>query len=449
MLRKMIGKHNRILVGISVFCLLLALGCYLLMSFLGKEKPKKSVLVEELLGDCYFFSDKEVLSEMFSSLEEIRLVYGRNKSGVYETPEGVRYVAKEEKTISKQYPVYQKNGATVYLPETIFDHRFICSDFSLVKEAVRWVSYGAAFSENNTRAFAKDVFLIDFFDGIYMNTIPFIVEDFEITDVGVNSFVSFKEKEIVVLEFNDGVLSRKCIGTSGQTMISVAGEKVSYYNLQKFLKDAYKTEQPVMQKNGILLEGDYYYYFLSERYEISGPCYLYETKNGFLLESDEKSFLLPDCPLYDKYSSQIFLPRDYMLMQMPHHLFYYLPAMTKVKIAEEAIYVTSDDTISSYREIMLHDGNEHYVVLNEAILRLGTIELTISPLSCIYTTDEMELCFYQYDSEEFFSFAMNGKDAELVLANGDTVFLYDRLIRRKDGKMDLLQKDPSVFQPVQ
>lgn len=449
MLRRMISKHNQIMIGISVFYLLLTLGCCLLMSFLRKEKVTGPVLVEELVGDCYFFSDRESLSSnLFSTSEEIRLVYGRNKNGVYETADGVRYVEKAEKTISHSFPVFQKNGATVYLPETAYEHRFICSDFSVREAEVSWVSYGAAFLKNNSRAFSEDVFLIDFYDGIYMNAIPFIVEDYVKTEVGVNSFVSFLEKEIVVLEFSDGVLQRKNIVTSGQTMIRMGDRKVSYHSLQKFLKDAYETEQPVLQ-NGFVLEGDYYYYFLTERYEINGPCYLYETKDGYYLENEEKAFLLPNCPLYEKGSDRILLPKDYMLLQMTHHLFYCVPTLSTVKIAEEAVYVRAGDFVSSFKEIMLHDGEEHYVVLNTATLRLGDLELIVSPLSCIYISDEMELYFYQYDSEELFSFATDGKEAELLLANGDVVYLYDRMIRRKDGTLDLLQKDPSVFQTVQ
>lgn len=449
MLRRMISKHNQIMIGISVFCLLVTLGCCLLVSFLRKEKAAGPVLVEELVGDCYFFSDKETLSsDLFSAQEEIRLVYGRNKNGVYETEDGVRYVEKTEKTISGSFPVFQKNGATVYLPETAYEHRFICSDFSLREAEVAWISYGAAFLMNNSRAFSEDVFLIDFYDGIYMNTIPFMIEDYVKTEVSVNSFVSFLEKEIVVLEFSDGVLQRNRIEASGQTMITMGDRKVSYYNLRKFLKDAYETEQPMLQ-NGFVLEGDYYYYFLSERYEINGPCYLYETKDGFYLENEEKAFLLPDCPLYEKGTDRILLPRDYMMLQMTHHLFYCLPELSDIKLAEEAVYVSVGDSVSSFKEIMLHDGEEHYVVLNEATLRMGELELIVSPLSCIYITDEMELCFYQYDSEELLSFATGGTDAELILANGDVVYLYDRMMRRKDGALDLLQKDPSVFQTVQ
>ena len=259
----------------------------------------------------------------------------------------------------------------------------------------------------------------------------------------------FYEDKILVWEFSDGVLYRRKIVTTGQTMINVGTEKVSYYNLLKFCKAAYETEQPTLQTNGVVLEGDYYYYFLGNRYEIKGPSLLYETKDGLYLENGDNDFLLPDCPLYEEGTSRVFLPKNYMLLQINQHVFYHLPAMATVKLSEEAVYVGYEDVIASYQEIMLHDGQEHYLLLNEATLRLGGIELSISPLSCIYITDTMELCFYQYDSEEYFSFATEGKEAELELANGDVIYLYDRMIRRKDGTLDLLQRDPSVFPKVQ
>lgn len=451
MLRKMISRHNLILLAITAFCLMITMGCCLLTSFLGKEKEKGPVLVEELVGDCYFFSEEIVsLQELFEQADnEIRLVYGRNQFGLYQRTDGVYYVGKEDKVVSMQFPVYQKNGATLYFPDTVSDHRYICSDFSVEKAEGAWVTYGAVFLKDNTRVLKKDVFLVDFFDGIYMNTMPFSVEEYEATEIAVNSLIKFYEDKIVVFEFSDGVLNRRTIVVTGQTMIGVGTQKVSYFNLLRFLKDAYETDRPELQKNGILLEGDYYYYFLGNRYEINGPSLLFETKDGLYLENEEKAFLLPDCPLYEVGSPRVFLPRDYMVMRLNQHTFYCLPAMGTVRLSEEAVYVGYDDVIVSYQEILLHDGQEHYLLLNEAILRMSGIELTISPLSCIYITDTMELCFYQYDSEEYFTFATNGKDAELELANGDVIDLYDRIIRRKDGTLDLLQKNPSVFPYVQ
>lgn len=451
MLRKMICRHNLILLAITAVCLMITLGCCLLTSFLGKEKEKGPVFVEELVGDCYFFAGEPGgLSALFEQLsDEVRLVYGRNQTGLYQKEDGTYYVGKEDKIVSMELPVYQKNGATLYFPDTVSEHRFICTDFSIEKQTGTWVTYGAVFLKDNSRAFKKDVFLIDFYNGIYINAMPFLIEEYESAEVGLNSFVKFYEDKIVVYEFSDGVLNRRGIAVTGQTMIKVGEEKVSYFNLLKFCKDAYETEQPEMQKNGVLLEGDYYYYFLGNRYEINGPSLLFETKDGLYLENEDKAFLLPDCPLYEEENSRVFLPRNYMLMKVNQHTYNNLPAMGTVKLSEDAVYVSYDDVIVSYQEILLHDGQEHYLLLNEAILRLNGIELTISPLSCIYITDAMELSFYQYDSEEYFSFATDGKEAELELANGDVIYLYDRMIRRKDGTLDLLQKDPSVFPYVQ
>lgn len=451
MLRKMIRKQNQILLVIAAVCLMVTLGCCLLTSFFERENEPGPVLVEELVGDCYFVSGEYgTLQELFEqSGDEIRLVYGRNQTGLYQGSDGDYYVGKEDKTVSMELPVYQKNGATLYFSDMILKNRFICTDFSVEKSDGVWITSGAVFSKENTRVFKKDVFLIDFFDGIYMNTMPFVIEDYISTGVAVNSVVKFYEDRIDVFEFFDGVLERRNIYVTGQTMIRVGTEKVSYFNLLKYLKDAYETEQPELQKNGILLEENYYYYFLGNRYEINGPSFLYETKDGLYLENEDKAFLLPDCPLYEEGTSRVFLPKDYMLLQMNQHTFYNIPAMGTVKLSEEAVYVAYQDVIASYREILLHDGQEHYLLLNDATLRLGTVELTVSPLSCIYISDTMELCFYQYDSEEFFSFATDGKEAELELANGDVIYLFDRIIRRKDGTLDLLQKDPSVFPVIQ
>ncbi len=451
MLKRMISKHNLILLGITAVCLIITMGCCLLTSFFGREKETGPVLLEELVGDCYFFPGETVLSaELFEqSGDELRLVYGRNQTGLYQSADGVYYVGKEDKVVSTKLPVYQKNGATLYLPDSVAGHRFICTDFTVEQKGGQWVTYGAVFSEDNSRTFAKNVFLIDFYDGIYINTMPIVVEEYESAEIAVNSLVRFYEDKILVWEFSDGVLYRRKIVTTGQTMINVGTEKVSYYNLLKFCKAAYETEQPTLQTNGVVLEGDYYYYFLGNRYEIKGPSLLYETKDGLYLENGDNDFLLPDCPLYEEGTSRVFLPKNYMLLQINQHVFYHLPAMATVKLSEEAVYVGYEDVIASYQEIMLHDGQEHYLLLNEATLRLGGIELSISPLSCIYITDTMELCFYQYDSEEYFSFATEGKEAELELANGDVIYLYDRMIRRKDGTLDLLQRDPSVFPKVQ
>lgn len=454
MVKRMLGKHNKIVICILAACLALwGIGTAVLLHYQTKREAQP-VLIETLAQESYYFpAETQFTAERLfaKGQEELRLVYARAGMCRFENKEAVQYIEKEEKAISAELPVFQKNGATVYLPEEFREYWAFCTDFTIepgIGEA--WLSYGAVFNTDNVRAIKKDVFLIDWKEGLYLSTLPLALEGYQATTtISANAVLQFMEDCIQAYEFIDGVLVKREIPVSGLTMVSIEDVRTSYYNLYQFCKDAETSDTPSISKNGLVLEGDYFYYFLGQRYEINGPCLLYETKEGLYLENEVQAFLLPDAPIYEADSNRIFLARDYMMLQMNQHRYNCLPSTATVRLAEEAVYVTYQDTILSYQEILLHDGEEHYVVLNASVFRMDDIEINISPLSSIYITDSMEICFYQYDSGEYVSIYTEGKAPELELSNGDVVLLYDRLIKRTDGTLDLLQKNPSVFPIIQ
>lgn len=453
MIKRMLGKHNKIVFCILAVCLVFwGIG----MSFLTRQQKKKEaepLLVETIAQESYYFPAGMVLSgENFFSVNgtEHRLVYGRIGANIYDNKASVYYIEKEDKVIAPELPVYQKDGATMFLPEKGSAYRLFCTDFTAKRMAgPLWLSYGTVFNSDNARAMKEKVLLVDFGNGVYLNSVPLTIEGYEENVIPTNTFLRCEENRIYCMEFSDGVLYQRELPVTAQAMVTADGVRCSYYNLYRFCLDALTKENPELIRNGVVLEGDYYYYFLGYRYEIKGPSLLFETKDGLYLENAEKTYFLPECPLYEMGTDRIFLPRNYMVLQLNQHVYNCLPATSKVWLAQDVAYVNYQDVYKSYIDVLLHDGEEHYVVLSEATFRLDTVELTLSPMSCVYISDPMEIGFYQYDSEEYFTFSTGGKEPELEFSNGDVLFLYDRLIRREDGSLDLLQKDPTVFSAIQ
>ena len=161
-----------VLFGAVIACVIAVL---VLISFI-KKKMNQPVLMETLLQDTHYFSaDTEFTPEALfdGRTNELRLVYGKAGMNVLRSKEGVFYVDKPEKEVNTNLPVYQKNGATVYLPEAV-EYRLFTSDFSVVQDfGAAWVSYGGAFNSETVRGTKKTTFLVDFKNGIYLNSIPF------------------------------------------------------------------------------------------------------------------------------------------------------------------------------------------------------------------------------------------------------------------------------------
>lgn len=447
-MRKLLRKHNKILLIIIVAALLVSSVAGALISAYRRKKAMEPVELETLLQDSHYFSAGSSISPetLFGdTVETVRLVYGKAGMRLFESYKEDIYIEKEEKIVATNLPVYQKNGATMYIPENT-EYRIITSEYTVQKNLGEiWLSYGAAFNSENLRAIKETVFLLDFGDGIYLNSVPFELRGGKTETVPANSFLQFTENRVRVLEFSDGMLQRKDILVDGQVMVAAQDVRISYYNFYKFIEDSKTSDTPVVSHRGIELTGDYFYYYMNKRYDIYGPCMLYETKEGLFIENDTGSHLLVGAPLYEVGSNRMFLPRNYMMLKINQRQFYCLPAGTTVKSAEEAVYVSYDNTSGSFKDILLFDGSEHFVVMEEATFRMGDIDLIISPMSCISISDTMEICFYQYDSEEYFSFYTAGKKPQLELSNGDVLNLFSKLITRKDGSLDLLQGNPAVF----
>lgn len=447
-MRKMLRKHNKILFLIIVAALLVSSVAGFFVSSYRRKRALEPVELENLLQDVHYFSagssiDPETL--FGDTVETVRLVYGKAGMRLFESYKEDIYIEKEEKTVAIELPVFEKNGATVYLPEAV-EYRIITSNYTVLGDLgeIR-LSYGSAFNTENLMATKETAFLVDFGNEVYLNSVPFELRGGKTETVSANSLIQFKEDRVRILEFSDGMLQRKDILVDGQVMVVAEDIRISYYNFSKFLEDAKTSDTPVVSNQGIELSGDYFYYYMNKRYDIYGPCMLYETKEGLFIENDTGSHLLVGAPLYEAESNRIFLSRNYMMLKINQRQYYCLPAGTTVKLAEEAVYVTHDNTSGSYQEILLYDGSEHFVVLDEATFRMGEIELTISPMSCISVSDTMEICFYQYDSEEYFSFYTAGKKPQLEFTNGDVLNLFSKLITRNDGSLDLLQGNPAVF----
>lgn len=446
-MRKMLRKHNIICISVIVAALLLG-GVGILISSHLRKKKLEPVEIETLLQDSHYFYAGSTISqeELFGdTVQEIRLVYGKAGMRVFRSYEDEIYIEKEEKTIATDLPVFQKNNATLYLPEAM-NYRAYTSDYTVLPDLgeIR-LSYGAAFNNENLRETKQSIFLLDFGNGIYLNSLPFELRGGKTETVAANSFLQFTENKVRVLEFADGLLQRKDILVDGQVMVAAEDIRISYYNFNKFIEDAKTSNTPVVSDRGIELTGDYFYYYMNKRYDIYGPCMLYETKEGLFIENETQSHLLVGAPLYEAGSNRMFLPRNYMMLKINQRQYACLPAGTTIKLADEAVYVNYENTSGSYKEILLYDGSEHFVVLDEALFRMGDVEMFISPMSCISITDTMEISFYQYDSEEYFSFYTAGQKPTLELPNGDVLNLFSKLITRNDGSLDLLQGNPAVF----
>lgn len=453
MIRRVLSKHNKIVLVILAVCLVLWGVNTAIRVHIAKKKATEPVLIETLLQESYFFSETLTFTEetLFASgIGEIRLVYGKNGGTVYLTPEKKYYVEKEDRRISKTAPVYQKNGGTVYFPEEMSHYRLFYTDYT-VSEGIGegWLSSGSVFSAENQQAVKKSVLFADLGNGVFLNALPITVEGIGSYTVPAHSLLYFYEDNLGIFAFEDGVLNRFYIPTNGESMVKAEGVRISYHKLVQFCRDAVISDEPQVTNNGILLEGTYYYYDLGVRFEIEGPGFLYETKNGWYFENETHAYLMPKAPLYEIGADTVYLPTAYMMLQINHRLYHCLPATTKVMLSEGVPVISYQNVFQAQPGILLHDGEEHYIVTEESLFRLKDKEILISPMSSINILDQMEISFYQYDSEEYFTFNTEGKEPELVLSNGDVVYLYQRLIKRKDGTMDLLLNNPSVFPVIQ
>lgn len=418
-----------------------------------KEKEKRGRFVATLEQDCYFFpaGAEETFPGGTGVYEEnYVLVFGKAGTKLYYKEEAGYYLEDSKKAVTVSLPIYQKNGATLYLSEKVPSHRFFCTDASLARSAADvFVSCGMVFDREAKRVLFEEVFLLECAEFYFVSN-PLVFEGYDTQTIRANSLLYLEEDAVTAYGFYDGLLKKQTLPVSEDAMFTMGENRVSYHDFYAYYQSAKTTDTPVLLKGGRELSGDYYYFFLDQRYELHGPCVLYDTKEGLYLEAEGVSYTLTSAPLYAVEEDRLYLPADYMLLRYNQRLYSRVETMTELRTEDmETMYLLQGDTLMAQEEFLLHDGSEHYLVLAEATLSLGETKVTLSPMSSIYVPDGFNVSYYDYDSKSYVTCNTKGKQATLRLKNDAVVYLYDRMIEYSDGNVELFLNDPTLLPVAQ
>lgn len=439
----------RILCIIVFFLVLL----FLVWHQKKKEKEERGRFVATLEQDCYFFpaGAEGTFSGGTGVYEEnYVLVFGKAGTKLYYQKEAGYYLEDSKKAVAVSLPIYQKDGATLYLSEKVPSYRFFCTDASIVRGGTDvFVSCGMVFDREADRALSEEVFLLECAE-FYFVLNPLVLEGYDTQTIRANSLLYLEEDTVTAYEFYDGLFKKQTLPVSEDAILTMGENRVSYHDFYTYYQSAQTTDTPVLLKGGRQLLGDYYYFFLNQRYELHGPCVLYETKEGLYLEAEGVSYTLTSAPLYAVGEDRLYLPADYMLLRYNQRLYGRIETMTELRTEDmETMYLLQGENLWAQEEFLLHDGSEHYLVLAEATLSHGETKVTLSPMSSVYVPDSFTVSYYDYASGCYVTCSTNGKQATLRLKNGAVVYLYDRMIEYSDGSVELFLNDPTLLPAVQ
>lgn len=351
--------------------------------------------------------------------------------------------------INSDYPIFVDQGASLYL----YHENFTLYTGELKKQNAKintYLSQGMSFNSDKVREGNDNYILLQLPTGLFMNLseLNITLGDYSYT-VEANSIMKVCEDKIIYCNLFSDEGKVNSISVEDSSMMVYFGEKRYTYDMFHESIDPSEDITSPLRLEEQHVNDALYQYFLGAKYEYNAGKYFLWTKEGYMLEMDDKRFLLSSDPLYYKDEQKILLPCDYELVQPKFFSLNKLPAMTMLQYRDGVVYTSYGDQGHTFQNIVLFDGDQTYIFFDNTVLRWGEEEVLIPPLSSVSVGEDGTIGIYHYDNQEYLQYQVDGYQEVKATVNDDIVFnLSTDIWYRSDGQEQLLFSEPSLLPEV-
>lgn len=347
--------------------------------------------------------------------------------------------------LNTAYPVFQNNGATMYLYE---DNYLIVTDTyeELAGAAGVIAGEGTVFDEHTSLPVQEHALFLKYPDiDAYVSLVSIQLEG-EVTDsIPQYSLFFLKDDRFEIYEYYRGRLKYRTRYVTDKTFVLCGGEKSTFYEWKARMR-----HEEVSVQNPQPEEVSFYFFDMGDRYTTEGELVFRRISGDRIgLENENKLYDVHQIPLYYEEQDAVLLPGNFGLVQPWAHKMNSLPQMTNLVRDTYVVYFQKDDWFVAMKDAFLYDGGTRYIMLDQAELTVGGERIELAPLSLITVEDEAKFSVYEYDSKEFKMYYVSGGKPTVDLGNGVKLLPFQRKVERTGGNGDLLIADPSLLPVLQ
>ena len=428
-IRKAIQKNKPLVLGIMLLVFTIAA---MIISASGKKQLEADIVIPTMVCDRYFYPLDFAHTE--GQKAEIPLTFIKEGTPL------------PDLELNTAYPVFQNNGATMYLYE---------DNYLMVTEAYEELAGvagviagdGKVFDENTSLPVQENVLFLKYPDiDAHVSLVPIHLEG-EVTDTIPQYALFFlKDDRFEIYEYYRGRLKYRTRYVTDKAFVLCGEEKCTFYEWKARMRH----EEVSVQNPQTQDEVSFYFFDMGDKFTTDGELIFRRISGDRIgLENENKLYDVHQIPLYYEDKDALLLPGTFGLVQPWAHKMNSLPEMTNLVRDTYVVYFQKEDWFVAMKDAFLYDGGTRYIMLDRTELLVNKETVTLSPLSMITVEDEAKLSVYEYDSKEFTVYYITGGKPVVHLGNGVDLLPFQKKIERSGGKGDLLIADPSLLPLLQ
>lgn len=425
MIRKLI-KQNKPLVLCSV--LLVFTVAAAIIARVSQKQLEADIVIPTMVCDRYFYPLDFAHNE--GQKAEIPLAFVKEGTPL------------PDLVLNTAYPVFQNNGATMYLYE---DNYLMVTDTyeELAGTAGVIAGEGTVFDEGTSLPIQEHVLFLKYPDiDAYVSLVPIRLEG-EVTDTIPQYALFFlREDRLEIYEYYRGRLKYRTQYVSERAFVLCGEEKYTFYEWKARMRH----EDASVQNPQIQDEVSFYFYDMTERFSTDGEIIFRRAGDGnIVLENGKRMFDVQHIPLYLEGGEAVLLAGGFCLVQPWIQRMNAVPEMTYLVPDLYAVYLEKEDWSLAAQNAFIYDGGSHYILLDETEFVMGDVRMTLAPLSSVTVESETKFSIYEYGTKEFSVHYITGAKPKIQLGYGLSLLPMQGIMEKENGELVILISDVSVL----
>lgn len=348
--------------------------------------------------------------------------------------------------LNTDYPVYQNNGATLYLYED--NYCMVTEKYEELTGVAGVVAgQGKVFDEKTSMPIGEKLLFLKYPDvGAYVSLVPIRLEGEIEDEIPQFSLFWLSDDKVEIYEYYRGRLRRRNCYVTDRTLVFCGEEKYTFYEWKaRMRQEEIKVQEPQKPE-----DVRFYFFDMGDRFTTEGELVFRRTSgNRIVLENGNNLFNVHQIPLYYEDKDVVLLPGTFGLVQPWVHKMNSLPEMTYLVRDTYVVGIRKDDWFVAMKNAFLYDGGEHYIMLDYVELVIGNESVTLAPLSLVTVEDEAKISVFEYDSKEFKTYYISGGSPVIRLGSDVELLPLQKKIERLIGTGDLLIADTELLPQLQ
>lgn len=424
-IRKMIKQNKSLVLCIILLVFTVAAS---IITKVSQRQIEADIVIPTMVCDRYFYPLGFVHSE--EQKAEIPLTFVKEGTPL------------PDLELNTAYPVFQNNGATMYLYEE--NYLMVTDTYEeLAGTAGVIAGEGTVFDEGTSLPIQEHVLFLKYPDiDAYVSLVPVQLEG-EVTDTIPQYALFFlRDGRLEIYEYYRGRLKYRVRYVSDRTFVLCGEEKYTFYEWKARMRH----EDASVQKPQVQDEVSFYFYDMTERFSTVGEFVFRRAGNGdIVLENGKRLYNVQHIPLYLDGGDAVLLAGGFGLVQPWMQKMSAVPEMTYLVPNPYVVYLEKEDWSLAMKDAFIYDGGSHYILLDETEFVMGDVCMTLAPLSSITVESTAKISVYEHGTKEFKVYYQSGPQPKVQLGYGLTLLPLQGLLEKANGDIELLISDVTVL----